>query len=128
MRLHAALLTAGLVLGLAGPGTLAGQQLEPGKWTGTITPPNEAALPVTYDVKVTADSIAIVLDVEQIGSFSFRNIKLAEGVLKFEWTAGDTPLTCELKQSAAGGYAGSCTDAGGEQGQIVMEPPKKEQP
>lgn len=38
------------------PLAASAQKLEVGKWTGTVSPPNQAAVEVTYDVTMSGDT------------------------------------------------------------------------
>ena len=59
------------------------QKLEPGKWTGTVTPPGEqTTLAVTYDVTVKGDTISITVNAAEHGSHPFSDVKLADSVLQ----------------------------------------------
>jgi hypothetical protein len=109
---------------LAVPRVAAAQKLEPGTWTGTVTPPNDPAVEVKFVVKVSGDTTSIQLNAGEHGTFDFRDIKVSAGKLTFRWSPGPT-LDCTLNRRADAAWAGTCVDAQGETGQLVMIPPKK---
>jgi hypothetical protein len=125
MRFFTSILTVAVAAILIVPGAGAAQKLEPGTWTGTVTPPDEPAVQVTYVVKVSGDTTSIQLNAAEHGTFQFREVKVDAGKLTFSWTAGDTPLKCTLARRADAAWAGTCLDAEGKTGQLVMIPPKK---
>ncbi|MEX2283893.1 MAG: hypothetical protein WEE89_15515 [Gemmatimonadota bacterium] len=116
---------AALAFLILGPAVAAAQKLDAGLWTGTVTPPGEPAVAVTYDVKIAGDTISITLNAAEHGSFPFSEIKIANGKLTFSWVAGPTPLKCELKPREDAAWAGTCADPDGATGEMVMVPPKK---
>jgi hypothetical protein len=102
------------------------QTLAAGKWTGTVTPPNEQqAVPVSYDVTLKGDTIAITVDAGEHGAFPFGDVKLSDGVLTFWFTPGPR-VECSLTRGEDGGFQGPCRDAEGGTARMVMVPPKKE--
>jgi hypothetical protein len=125
MRLPMLVLTFAVAAILTAPVATAAQKLEPGTWTGTVTPPDDPAVDVTYVVKVTGDVTTIQLQAAQHGTFEFKDIKFDAGKLTFSWTAGDTPLKCTLALRDDKAWAGTCLDAESKAGQLVMIPPKK---
>lgn len=106
---------------LVGPSTAAAQRLQPGTWTGTVTPPNGETVNVTFDVRETGDTVSITLKSE-FGDFPFSSIKVAPDRLTFTFTPG-TPVDCTLMLRENGNYSGDCIDSDGEAGIIVMIPP-----
>jgi hypothetical protein len=107
-----------------GPALAAAQKLEAGTWTGTVAPPDGGALEVTYEVKVTGDTVAITIVAAGQGSFAFNDVKVANGKLTFSWAPGPT-LKCELALREDKSWFGPCTDPGGGTGHLTMIPPKK---
>ncbi len=114
-----------VAVGLVLPAAAAAQDFPAGKWTGSVTPPGEMTVPVTYDVAVASDSITIMLHAGEHGSFPTQNVKLAEGQLTFSFTPGPT-VDCALTRREDGSWAGQCTEGGGSPADIVMTPPKKD--
>jgi hypothetical protein len=123
MRLPVYVFTAMVAAALAIPGAAAAQKLATGKWTGTVTPPNEPATQVAYDVRTSGDTTFIKMTAVEHGSFDFSNIKVTGDTLYFEWSPG-TQLKCTLTRRPDASYAGTCLDASGSPGQMTMTPPK----
>jgi hypothetical protein len=105
------------------PSVALGQPLTPGTWTGTVSPPNEATVNATFDVRVSGDSVSITMKV-QFGDFRFTDIKVEADRLTFTFTPG-TPVRCTLSVRDDGSYSGDCVDPDGDIGVIVMTPPAK---
>ncbi len=101
----------------------AQEKIEAGKWTGTVTPPGEATVNVTYDVTVKGDTIGITLNAGEHGSFVVEEVKLVDGKLTFSFTPGPR-IACTLNKKPDGSFAGQCTD-GQQPADMVMMPPKK---
>jgi len=110
---------------VAGVSTLSGQGLQSGTWTGSMTPPNESAAAVTFQVTGAGDSLAITMVLLGMGSTPFSQIHWDAGKLLFQWHADDLLVKCELNKQDSGGYRGPCTDDKGMTGQIDMIPPSK---
>lgn len=107
-------------------GPAQAQTLEPGKWTGSVTPPGEQqAMPVTYDVTMNGDTLGITVNAGEHGTFPFRDVKLDDAALTF-WFAPGPRVECTLTRREDGGFAGACTDPDGGAAHMVMVPPKKE--
>ena len=121
------IMTAAAVLPLLGAfGMGAAQQMPVGKWTGTVTPPNESAVEVTYDVAMKGDTIAITIVAGEHGSFAVNEVRLNERALTFWFTPGPR-VDCSLARRDDGAYEGTCTEAGSaETAHILMVPPKKQ--
>ena len=119
------MLTFAVAAVLSAPVATAAQKLEPGTWTGTVTPPDDPAVEVKYVVKVTGDVTTIQLQAAEHGTFDFKDIKFEAGKLTFSWTAGNTPLKCTLAPRNDAAWAGPCIDPENKAGQLVMIPPKK---
>lgn len=101
------------------------QKLEPGKWTGTVTPPGQQmAMPVTYDITTKGDTIGITVSAGEHGSFAFNEVKLNEKTLTFWFTPGPR-VECTLTRGEDGAFAGPCRDSEGGMASMVMVPPKK---
>ena len=104
------------------------QKLEPGTWTGSITPPGQDAFPVTYDVAMAGDTVKISMNAQQHGTFKFDNVKLASGKLTFTWQTPGPVLDCALEAKPDNSYSGICSIGGQDPGTMVMIPPKKSAP
>jgi hypothetical protein len=119
----------GLILAaaiLAVPAAGAAQKLEPGTWSGTVTPPDEPTVQVTNVVKVSGDTTSIQLHAGEHGTFLFNEVKIVSDKLTFHWCpGGGGRLNCTLTRRADAAWAGSCLDPEGRAGQLVMVPPKK---
>jgi len=122
MRIAIAFVCA-LFLGV--PSFVSAQKMQAGTWTGTITPPNSTANPVTFEVSMAGDTTKIVVKGTPIGDLPFENVKVAADRVTFRFTPG-TPVSCTLMAQDGGGYKGNCVDSNGEIGVIEMLPPKKE--
>lgn len=124
MKRFAILLSAALPLLAAVPADA--QKLEPGKWTGTVTPPGEeATVQVTYDVAMKGDTIGITINAGEHGSFSASEVKLTDATLTF-WFMPGPRVDCTLTRREDGAFQGPCTDAEGGVASMLMVPPKKE--
>lgn len=113
-------LAAALCFALSAPVT--GQTLPSGTWGGTISPPDDTALNVEYEVSNEGGQLSITLVLEG-ESFPFENVQLRNRVLTFTWNAGNE-LSCRLVQNAKGGLDGRCVDSSGSSGMLTMTPPK----
>ena len=111
-------------LALGTPSMLAAQKMQPGTWTGTITPPRGQSVSVTFDVGVAGDTTKITVKGTPAGDLPFANVRVASDRVTFEFTPG-TPVKCTLMLQEGGGYKGDCLDGNGEKGVIEMLPPKK---
>lgn len=112
----------GLIL-LALPVTLSAQKLQAGTWPGTVTPPGEGIVNVTFDVKTTGDSIAITLKAGEHGEFVLNEIKVTDEQLTFSFAPGPV-VNCTLDKKEDGSYAGTCKDSEGGDATMTMIPPK----
>jgi hypothetical protein len=102
------------------------QKLEPGKWTGTVTPPGEQqAFQVTFDVTLKGDTIGITLNAAEHGSFAFNDVKLNDKTLTF-WFQPGPRVDCTLTNRGDGAFQGSCRDTEGGTASMLLVPPKKE--
>ena len=104
---------------------VAAQKIEPGKWTGSVTPPGEQTpMPVTYDVTTKGDTIGITISAGEHGSFTFNEVKLNDKTLTF-WFAPGPRVECTLARGEDGAFSGPCQDSQGGIASMVMVPPKK---
>lgn len=110
---------------LAAPVTLPAQSLAAGTWTGTMSPPSDAAVAVTFEVSRSGDSLAVTMVLPGGQRASFSELRWADSKLLFQWAAGPTIVKCELAKQESGGFRGPCTDSEGMTGQIEMVPPTK---
>ena len=115
-------LAAGLTIAAVAP--LEAQGLTPGTWTGTLSNPVGAVIPVTFEVGGTAEaptvSMMVTLFPEPI---DFNDIRLDGSTLAFWWEPG-VRVDGQLSRTAAGGYEGSCLDGSGSgSGSLTMIPP-----
>lgn len=101
------------------------QQLESGTWFGLMMPPGGSDIAITLEVTSTSDSLGIRLIVGQQGSFDLNEIEYSEDKLTFTFSVGQL-ISCELKKKANGSFEGPCSDPSGEEGLIIMNPPKKD--
>jgi hypothetical protein len=124
MRSFAIVLSAALPL-LAFTPAYA-QNLEPGEWTGTVTPPGEQqGMEVTYDVTMKGDTLGITVNAGEGGSYTLNGVKLDDQTLTFWFTPGPR-VECTLTFRKDGAFAGPCLDSEGGTASMVMIPPKKE--
>jgi hypothetical protein len=109
----------------ANAGIAAAQQIEAGKWTGSVTPPGEGRVDVTFDVTLKADTIGITLSVAEHGSFPMSDVKLSDRTLTF-WFAPGPRVDCTLTRRDDGAFDGNCKDSEGGDALMTMVPPKKD--
>jgi hypothetical protein len=117
--LHGMLIVASLAL----PASLAAQKLSPGTWTGTISPPNDAALEATFDVKMAGDTTKITLRADG-RAIEATDVKVEATRLLFAFSPGGPTISCTLLLKPDKSYSGDCLDPQGGKGVIVMRPPK----
>jgi len=100
------------------------QELEPGAWTGTLTPPGGAGVPVTYEVGDTNGALSIVMNNPQLGDITFNEPQLEGDELTF-WFEPGTRVDCTLTRKDDRSFDGSCSDGRGADGQgvLTMLPP-----
>jgi uncharacterized protein (DUF2147 family) len=112
------------VLSLIMPAALAAQQLTPGTWTGSISPPSEQKLDVTFDIRMSGDTTKITM--KGAGQeLAFDDVKVAASLLVFTFSpGGGGTIRCSLALQGDKSYSGDCVDPQGGKGQIVMRPPK----
>jgi hypothetical protein len=121
---HRHLITLALASLLALPVAASAQTLKPGIWTGTVAPPGEGVVAVTFDVKVAGDTTSITLTAGEHGTFKLEEVKVTADKITFKFTPGPV-VSCTLAKKDDGSYAGDCSD-GGESAQMTMIPPKTE--
>ncbi len=101
--------------------------LEPGVWTGTLTPMNHPDLhqPVTYDVQSSNGALSIALVGPGGQAVPTRSVQLDPDTLFFTFDEPEeqVPLDCALVRDADE-LAGRCTDASGKWARFTMRPPK----
>lgn len=102
------------------------QTLQPGKWTGTVTPPGEQqSIPVTFQVTVSGDTTRITVDAGEHGSYPFSDVKLSDQTLTF-WFMPGPRVDCALRLGEDGVLQGPCHDTEGGIASMSMVPPRKE--
>ena len=103
------------------------QELAPGTWTGTMSPPqNSPTVAVTYEVGETDGALSIVMSVPG-ESTVLHDVKLNGDELTFWWDPGGR-VDCTLLRKEDGSFDGICTEGtgpGGE-GTLTMLPPSGE--
>ncbi len=119
--------TLGLLalLGVLAATPAAAQQLVPGTWTGTMTPPGGDAIDVTFEVGQANGMPSVVMRAEDIeGDMEFKDVEVEEGQMTFWWEPG-VRVDCTLFANESGGFVGKCTDGTGPNGEgtLVMLPP-----
>ena len=102
------------------------QELAPGTWTGTMSPPqNSPSVAVTYEVGETDGALSIVMSAPGLGqSMTFSDVKLNGDELTFWWEPG-ARVDCTLLRKEDGSFEGICTDGSGPDGEgtLRMLPP-----
>jgi hypothetical protein len=111
------------VLTLVLPASLAAQKLATGTWTGTISPPNEAAIEATFNVRMSGDTTKITLNADG-HAIEATEIKVEPKQLLFTFAPGGNSVRCTLQLRDDKSYSGDCLDTNGGKGVIVMRPPK----
>ena len=99
-------------------------QLTPGTWTGTMSPPGNQSVGVSYEVAETDGALSIVMSASEVGmSFPLNDVSLDGDTLTFWWAPGDR-VECTLLQQENGSFEGTCTDGGANgEGTLTMRPP-----
>jgi hypothetical protein len=116
-----------IVLATMWAATSAGaQEIEPGAWTGTLTPPGGADVAVTYEVGDANGALSIVMNNPQLGDIEFNDARLEGDQLTF-WFAPGTRVECTLTRKEDRSFDGSCSDGRGADGQgaLTMTPPSR---
>jgi len=117
--LHKFVIAAALAL----PASLTAQKLTPGTWTGTISPPDQAVLDATFDVRLSGDTTKITLKADG-RVVETTDVKVQPDRLLFTFSPGGNPIRCTLLLRDDKSYSGDCIDPGGGKGVIAMKPPK----
>jgi hypothetical protein len=111
------------VLALVMPASLAAQKLTAGTWTGTISPPDNAVMNATFDVRLSGDTTRITMKADG-REIEVANVKLEASRLLFTFSPGGDTIQCTLLLRDDKSYSGDCLDPQGGKGVIVMKPPK----
>jgi hypothetical protein len=111
------------VVTLVMPVSLAAQKLTVGTWTGTISPPDQAALDATFDVRMSGDTTKITLKADG-RAIEASDVKVEPTRLLFSFSPGGDAIQCALLLRDDRSYSGDCLDPQGGKGVIVMRPPK----
>ena len=104
------------------------QEMERGTWTGTMSPPGNPSVAVTYEVGETDGALSIVMTAPEVGeSMTFSDVKLDGDELTFWWEPGGR-VDCTLLRKEDGSFEGICTDGSGPSGEgtLTMLPPSEE--
>jgi hypothetical protein len=107
---------------IAMPASLAAQKLTPGTWTGTISPPDNAAMDASFVVRMAGDTTKITLKADG-REIEAADVKVEPTRLLFSFSPGQT-IKCTLLLRDDKSYSGDCLDDQGGKGVIVMKPPK----
>jgi hypothetical protein len=111
------------VLTLLLPASLAAQRLTAGTWTGTISPPDNAAMTAAFDVRMSGDTTKITMKADG-REIEVANVKIEASRLLFTFSPGGDTIQCTLLLRDDKSYSGDCVDPQGGKGVIVMRPPK----
>ena len=112
-------LVAVIAIGL----TVYAQELETGTWSGTLTPPGDAAMDITYDVSYDEGELSITINIPEMGgSLSASDISVDGETLSFSFAPGPQ-VDCDLQRQEDGSFAGDCSPGGGESGHMTMVAP-----
>jgi hypothetical protein len=111
------------IAALALPASLHAQKLTAGNWTGTISPPDNAALEATFNVRMAGDTTKITLNAGG-RAVEATDVKVESDKLLFTFTPGGDTVRCTLLLRDDKSYSGDCLDSQGGKGVIVMRPPK----
>jgi hypothetical protein len=101
---------------------VSAQALPTGTWTGSVTPPGDAPLALTFDVSA-GDTISILIHFDQ-GDFPASDAKLAGDTLTFRFQPGPI-VRCNLVRKGDGSFSGECSDEDGISAILLMVPPAK---
>jgi len=121
MKRTAPALGALILLALCIVSPAGAQELQPGTWTGVMSPPGGEGIPVTFAVGMTDGALSIVMDNAQLGEMPFTDAQLAGDELTFWWEPG-TRVDCTLVRQEDRSFEGTCS-AGNGDGTITMVPP-----
>jgi hypothetical protein len=111
------------IVALVMPASLAAQKLTPGTWTGTISPPDNAALDASFVVRMSGDTTKITLKADG-REVEASEVKVDANRLLFTFAPGGGTVRCTLLLRDDKSYSGDCIDEQGSKGVIVMKPPK----
>jgi len=128
MRVSFRAVFAALLVAVATPLAAFGQQAAPqlatGTWTGVVVTPNGETTNVTYDVAIKNDTVSIMINAGEHGTFAAADIKLEPAKLSFSFVPGPT-VQCVLNRKEDQSFDGTCTDDGGATATMTMVPPRK---
>lgn len=115
-----------LAVALAAAGSLSGQEIPTGTWTGSVTEPGGGIAEVTYSVTEQDGALEILLhppEEANMGPIPLEDLRLEGGSLFFTWSPRTT-LVCELERMDDGSFDGVCEDPEGDVGFMEMIPPE----
>jgi len=96
------------------------QELTPGTWTGTMSPPGGQPFNVFYDVGSLDGALAIAMRsilVQEV--IHFQDVRLEGDELTFWWEPG-VRVDCTLRRTETGAYEGTCAGTSGPTGTASM--------
>ena len=114
-----------LAIGLLVPGLCSAQSVKPGKWTGSVVPPEQDEVALTFDVTVMGDTLGVVIHAGEHGDFTATEGHFADKTISFNFEPGGPVVHCVLKEDAEGTYAGNCLGDDGSIATMKMIPPKE---
>ena len=116
---------AALAAAMLGAAPASAQDMAPGTWTGSLTPPGAEPVPVSYAVARTDGNLSIVMMEDLNGEMPFQDVVYDGSVLVFWWDIG-VRIDCALRWNE-GSLQGTCSDGrpGGD-GSMLMTPPAEE--
>jgi hypothetical protein len=117
-------LAVATLIALAPSAPVQAQELSPGTWTGTMSPPGGQAIPVQFEVSGSGAALSVVMTAQMVpDGIPFNDIRVEGQALTFWWEPG-VRVDCQLMRTQAGGYEGACSDgSGGASGAMTMVPP-----
>lgn len=92
---------------------LAAQGIAEGTWTLRLSPPNDAPIPGTAEVRRAGGRIQIEMFPRDGAPTIMSGVRLRndERDLEFTWAiGGPTPLFCRLREEGAHRWVGTCVD------------------
>ena len=105
------------------------QELKLGTWTGTMSPPGNQSVDVSYVVGETDGALSIMMSVPsmpQRGGLAFNDVELDDDELTFWWEPGGR-VDCTLLRQEDGSFEGTCSDGSADgDGILKMVPPSGE--
>ena len=117
-----------LVVALLFPFAAAGQTLQTGTWTGTVTPPGGQPMDLPFLLSQVGDSVGIRVSTPDGGFLDAQRVRVVNGKLTFHWNPEpDTNLDifCELSRRPDASWTGPCTGSDGTTGSVTLTPPKR---